>query len=54
MSKCDAGQQVDLVMIMGYLISGGYDWRVAYDAHKAAWPNAAVAIGGMIPPDECE
>ena len=49
LSRSTAGQSLDLVNIMSYdagaLATTGFDPKESLRAHRAAWPNAAIALG---------
>jgi hypothetical protein len=49
MARSPAGQTFDLINIMSYdagsLATTGFDPKESLRAHRAAWPNAAVALG---------
>jgi hypothetical protein len=55
MARSTAGQSLDLINIMAYdagsLANSGFDPKESFRAHKAAWPNAAIALGVEVPPE---
>ncbi|GBF95961.1 chitinase [Raphidocelis subcapitata] len=55
MAKSTAGQSLDLINIMSYdagsITSTGFDPKESFRAHRAVWPNAAVALGVEVPPE---
>jgi chitinase len=60
MAKSAAGSTLDLINIMAYDAGGpsspagsptGFNWRESFSSTRAAWPNAAVALGVEVPPE---
>jgi len=55
MAKSAAGQALDLVNIMSYdagnLQSTSFDPKVSFDSQRAAFPNAAIAMGVEVLPE---
>lgn len=55
LAKSTAGQTLDLVNIMAYDAGNagntGFDPKESFRAHKAAWPNANIALGVEVPPE---
>jgi len=55
MAKSLAGQSLDLINIMAYdagnLGTTGFDPLESFNSQRAAWPNAAIALGVEVPPE---